>query len=240
VRRTSTTSKGGYWPPALTQARTLSSMSTLLRDYTRINESTKQSLPRICTRCKSGRLEISPAEADYAELACSVCGRHIRWLGRALAVDWAQGYTLRCGRFRGRSLGEVPARYLLWLERSESVSHRMRKRAELVLLAIRENGGSVRGSRPTSSDRVSSGVARRAGHGTALVGSHGKASGLSPTASETALSSSCSAQARNASARRIGVLNRDRSTDVEIGGGLHCDRSAGIVGMPSAEEGGAA
>jgi uncharacterized protein (DUF3820 family) len=212
--------------------------SNLLCDHAELNASNKQSFPRICPRCKSGRLEISPAEADYAELACSVCGRHIRWLGRALAMDRAQGYTLRCGRFRGRSLGEVPARYLLWLERSESVSHRMRKRAELVLLAIREHGGSVRGPRPTSAIRDSSVVARCAGHGDVLVGTHGKASGLSPNASVTESSSSCSDQARNASAGRIGV-HADRSTDGGMGDvPIPCPTPSTI--LASSMEGGAA
>jgi hypothetical protein len=192
-------------------------MSNLLSDHTELNGSNKQSFPRICPRCKSDQLEVSPVEADYAELACYACGRHIRWIGRSSAIDRAQAYTLRSGRFRGTSLGEVPARYLLWLERSESVSHRMRKRAGLVLLAIRENGGSVRGPRSTSAIRESTSRDALDHNDDSVHGTHGKAPGVS--SNTLAISSPCfrPSNAVDDSAGLTGV-HADRSTDVVMRG----------------------
>jgi uncharacterized protein (DUF3820 family) len=79
----------------------------------------------------------------HAELRCSDCGRHLKWVGRAIDCDEALGFVLPFGEYKGIELAHVPSSYLCWLAtRAERVSPRIRERARLILEVMpAERGG---------------------------------------------------------------------------------------------------
>ncbi len=103
----------------------------------------RQSLPRICPRCKSPRLEQRPVEGmHHTELRCADCGRHVRWVGRAVAFDQAMALVLTFGKYAGSELGRVPIAYVKWLAtKAERVDRHVVRSARAILEAMSVEGG---------------------------------------------------------------------------------------------------
>jgi hypothetical protein len=206
-------------------------------DATRLKSVDEQRVVLACPVCRTGPLELCPVEANYAELCCPQCGRHVSWIGRAKAIDQAQAYTLRSGRYRGNAMGVLPSRYLRWLARTEAVSHRMRKRAELVLLALRDRSSSDCSRVPLATHDLCNRVATSLCDLACSPDASGTAPGSSPNASATAMGCSGAAKAENATAGLTGVQEAKLAK-----GGMavfpHLDQSVGTIHMLPVRKGG--
>ena len=86
-----------------------------------MSESAHEQGPPICRRCGGSLIEVRcPTGPHYAELRCSACGRHHKFLAGPWTRERAEAFRMTFGLYAGTTFGELAQtqsgrEYLRWI-----------------------------------------------------------------------------------------------------------------------------